>query len=132
MKNKEMDIPTAEKLNALHDLQMIDSEIDHIKTLRGELPLEVQDLEDDVEGFNTRIGKFKEEAEKEEQNISNYKNQIKDSKAQIKKYEKQQSNVRNNREFDSITKEIEFQEIKFSQREEVAPKIYRSYSLINR
>lgn len=100
---------TEEKLNALYDLQVIDSEIDHIRTLRGELPLEVQDLEDDVEGLNTRINNFKEDSQKEEDNISNYKNQIKDSKAQIKKYEKQQANVRNNREFDSLTKEMEFQ-----------------------
>ena len=97
------------KLNALKELQFIDSAIDHIKTLRGELPLEIQDLEDNVEGLKTRIEKFKEDSENDEKNISNYKNQIKDSKALIKKYEKQQMNVRNNREFDSLSKEIEFQ-----------------------
>lgn len=102
-------IAIEEKLIALSQLQVIDSEIDHIKTLRGELPLEVQDLEDGVEGLKTRIDKFKEEAEKDEKDISNYENQIKDAKAQIKKYEKQQTNVRNNREFDSLSKEIEFQ-----------------------
>ena len=102
-------IAVEEKLVALCQLQIIDSEIDHIKTLRGELPLEVQDLEDDVEGLKTRIDKCKEDGEKDERDISNYENQIKDAKAQIKKYEKQQTNVRNNREFDSLSKEIEFQ-----------------------
>jgi len=109
MTTKTENIAVEEKLVALCQLQIIDSEIDHIKTLRGELPLEVQDLEDDVEGLKTRIDKYKEEGEKDEKDISNYENQIKDAKAQIKKYEKQQTNVRNNREFDSLSKEIEFQ-----------------------
>ena len=100
-----------QKLKALYDLQNFDSEIDKIRTVRGELPLEVQDLEDDIEGLQTRVGKFNDELEALEQEIANRKIQIKESKAAMKKYEKQQDNVRNNREYDSLTKEIEFQNL---------------------
>ena len=106
-----MDFTPEQKLKALFDLQNVDSEIDKIRTVRGELPLEVQDLEDDIEGLQTRVGKFNDELEVLEQEITNKKNQIKESKAAIKKYEKQQDNVRNNREYDSLTKEIEFQNL---------------------
>lgn len=100
-----------EKLRALYRLQLIDSQIDKIKTIRGELPLQVQDLEDEIEGLSTRIKNIKQEISDLEKSISDRKNQIKESQALIKKYKEQQNNVRNNREFDSLTKEVEFQEL---------------------
>lgn len=106
---KEMSVE--EKLRALYDLQLIDSKIDRIRTVRGELPLEVQDLEDEIAGSETRIKKMKDEFASLEAEISHRKNAIKDSQALIKKYEQQQANVRNNREFDSLSKEIEYQNL---------------------
>tara|TARA_Y100000782_G_C10189132_1_gene269254 strand:- start:12714 stop:13508 length:795 start_codon:yes stop_codon:yes gene_type:complete len=100
-----------DKLRALYRLQLIDSEIDKIRTIRGELPLQVQDLEDDIEGLNTRIGKLKSEVKDLDGEISNKKGQIKESEAAIAKYKEQQNNVRNNREYDSLNKEIEFQSL---------------------
>lgn len=100
-----------EKLKALYALQKIDSEIVRIQTIRGELPLEVQDLEDEIVGLETRIGKLTDELKELEQGVTDKKNLITDAKANIKKYEKQQNNVRNNREFDAISKEIEFQNL---------------------
>jgi len=98
-----------EKLRALYKLQKINSEIDKIRTLRGELPLEVQDLEDDIVGLETRIEKLQEEIKNFDSAVSSKKNDIVNSKSLIKKYEEQQNNVRNNREFDSLSKEIEYQ-----------------------
>ncbi|MDA3953060.1 MAG: C4-type zinc ribbon domain-containing protein [Bacteroidales bacterium] len=103
------DLTVEEKLKALFELQMVDSEIDNIKRLRGELPLEVQDLEDEIEGLQTRVQKFDDDAVKMEESILSKKNEITDAQALIKKYTEQQNNVRNNREFDSLSKEIEFQ-----------------------
>ncbi|WP_117884372.1 zinc ribbon domain-containing protein [Aureibaculum luteum] len=109
MAKKEL---TAEdKLRALYDLQLIDSRIDEIKNTRGELPLEVEDLEDEIEGLNTRLTNFNNDIENLETSIKNRKNTIEEAKSAIKKYTTQQKNVRNNREFDSISKEIEFQEL---------------------
>jgi predicted nucleic acid-binding Zn-ribbon protein len=107
-----------EKLRALFKLQVINSEIDKIRTLRGELPLEVQDLEDEIAGLETRIEKLQEEIKSIESAISSKKNDIVNSKGLIKKYEEQQNNVRNNREFDSLSKEIEYQtlEIELSEK----------------
>lgn len=105
------DFPVEKKLKALFDLQNIDSKIDSIRTVRGELPLEVSDLEDEIEGLATRVGNFKEETEGVEEKITNKKLEIKESKSIIKKYEKQQGNARNNREFGSLAKEIEFQNL---------------------
>lgn len=98
-----------EKLKALYRLQVVDSEIDKIRTLRGELPLEVQDLEDEVEGLETRIGKLNEELKEMETAIKTKNNEIGEAENLIKKYEEQQNNVRNNREYDSLSKEIEYQ-----------------------
>ncbi len=97
------------KLVAIFTLQSIDSKIDRIRIVRGELPLEVQDLEDEIEGFVTRVNKFKHEVKELEMDISAKRNAIKDSLELIKKYESQQMNVRNNREYDSLSKEMEFQ-----------------------
>ena len=106
---KEMTI--AEKLDGLYNLQRIDSEIDRIRTIRGELPLEVQDLEDELEGLDTRIANIESEIKELDTEISDRKNGNKDADTAIAKYKEQQNNVRNNREFESISKEIEFQEL---------------------
>jgi len=103
------DLTVEEKLKALFELQVVDSKIDDIKRLRGELPLEVQDLEDEIEGLQTRIQNYEEELEKLNDSIVHKKNEIKEAESLIKKYSEQQNNVRNNREFDSLAKEIEYQ-----------------------
>jgi len=103
------EITVEEKLRALFMLQTIDTQIDKIRTIRGELPLEVQDLEDELAGLQTRITNLSDEVSQLDNSINDKKNAIKDSLALIKKYEAQQGNVRNNREFDSINKEIEYQ-----------------------
>jgi len=110
-KAKTEEISVEEKLRVLFELQQIDSKIDKIKTIRGELPLEVRDLEDFVAGLETRIGNFTEELKTLEDAIVEKKNVIKEAQALIKKYETQQGKVRNNREFDSLTKEMEFQNL---------------------
>jgi predicted nucleic acid-binding Zn-ribbon protein len=103
--------PVEVKLEALYKLQKVDSEIDRIRTQRGELPLEVQDLEDDIAGLETRLSKLNEEVKDIDLHITEKKNAIKDSEALIKKYEEQQGKVRNNREFDALSKELEFQSL---------------------
>ncbi|MBE0673198.1 MAG: hypothetical protein IH591_00920 [Bacteroidales bacterium] len=108
-KAPEIEVSIEEKLRALYSLQLVDSEVDKIKILRGELPLEVQDLEDEVAGLETRIGNLREEVEGLEQAVAKKNTEISESQALIKKYEEQQNNVRNNREYDSLSKEIEFQ-----------------------
>lgn len=108
---KTIETTIEEKLRALYDLQLIDSRIDKIRDVRGELPLEVEDLEDEVAGLNTRMEKLKEGLEVIENNIATKKNQIEEAKTLIKKYTKQQDNVRNNREYNSLSKEIEYQEL---------------------
>lgn len=106
---KTVEIPMEQKLKYLYDLQMVDTEINKIKNLRGELPLEVQDLEDELAGLSTRIANLKVEVKELEQAIHGKKNEIVEAQSLIKKYQEQQNNVRNNREFDSLSKEIEFQ-----------------------
>ncbi|WP_440881869.1 zinc ribbon domain-containing protein [Tenacibaculum sp. C7A-26P2] len=105
------DITVEEKLRALYDLQLIDSRIDEIRNVRGELPLEVEDLEDEVAGLNTRLSNLANDVTSLESDISAKKQAITEAKALISKYEEQQKNVRNNREFDSLTKEVEYQEL---------------------
>ncbi len=99
------------KLVALLSLQQIDSQIDNIRIVRGELPLEVEDLEDEIEGLQTRIDKYIADISDHEKKVKEKEMAIKDSKALIKKYEEQQMNVRNNREYDSLSKEIEYQNL---------------------
>jgi predicted nucleic acid-binding Zn-ribbon protein len=109
-KNSEVaEMTVAEKLKALYDLQLVDTSIDKIRILRGELPLEVQDLEDEIEGLQTRVSKYDDDIEALEKSISGKKQEISNAQDLIKKYEEQQNNVRNNREYDSLSKEIEFQ-----------------------
>ncbi len=105
------DISVEEKLRALYEMQSIDAEVDRIKTLRGELPLEVQDLEDEIVGLDTRISNLNTEVSDLGDTITKKKQEIKEADLLIKKYVAQQSNVRNNREFDSISKEVEFQNL---------------------
>jgi predicted nucleic acid-binding Zn-ribbon protein len=105
------EVSVADKLDALYELQKIDSEIDRIRTIRGELPLEVQDLEDELLGLETRIAKVDEEMKDLETEVLDRKNATKDAETAIAKYKEQQNNVRNNREFESLAKEIEFQEL---------------------
>lgn len=99
------------KLEALNILQSIDSKVDEIKKVRGDLPEEVRDIEDEIIGIETRIGKYNEDVKEFESGISAYKITIKDAEKLIKKYEEQQTNVRNNREFDAISKEVELQQL---------------------
>ncbi len=107
-----------EKLKSLYQLQLIFSEIDHIKTLRGELPLEVQDLEDEVAGLRTRIGNISGNIEEIKAEEAKRRIKIEEAKAMIEKYTEDQNNVRNNREYDLLAKEIEFQtlEVEFCEK----------------
>ncbi len=101
----------AQKLEALVKLQSIDSKIDELRKLRGDLPDEVQDLEDEMEGYKTRQGKFEADLKELEEAIKKNKEGIKEAEKLVKKYNEQQKNVKNNREFDAITKEVELQEL---------------------
>jgi predicted nucleic acid-binding Zn-ribbon protein len=105
------EVSIEKKLIALYSLQQIDSQVDKIRIIRGELPLEVQDLEDEIAGLETRIENYLQENSVLEKSITEKKFSIKDSQTLIKKYEEQQMNVRNNREYDSLTKEIEIQSL---------------------
>ena len=105
------ELSVEDKLRAIYDLQLIDSRIDEIRNVRGELPLEVEDLEDEVAGLSTRLEKLKNDFETIEDQIKVKKNSIDEHKESIKRYTKQQETVRNNREFNSLTKEVEFQEL---------------------
>lgn len=106
-----MEKTIAQKLEALTELQAIDSQLDELKKVRGALPEEVRDLEDENAGYETRIQKYKQEIGALDDEIEKNKQAIKDSEKLIKKYEEQQMNVRNNREYDAITKEIELQRL---------------------
>lgn len=111
VKKDPSELSVEEKLKALYQLQTMLSEIDKIKTLRGELPLEVQDLEDEVTGLTTRVEKIHGEISELKSDVATKKIEIETAKASIDKYKAQQDNVRNNREFDVLTKEIEFQSL---------------------
>ncbi len=110
--NSEVSIE--DKLRALYSLQSIDSKTDEIHRLCGELPLEVQDLEDELVGLETRIAKIETEITACQSEIAKRKNDIVAAKEAIKKYQTQQLQVRNNREYDSISKEIEFQNLEIN------------------
>ena len=108
---KKVEITIEDKLRALFDLQLIDSRIDEIRNIRGELPLEVEDLENEIEGSNVKVEKISNEISEFENNIKDYKNSIEEAKALISKYSEKLNNVRNNREYNSIVKEEEFQKL---------------------
>ncbi|HIE74091.1 MAG TPA: hypothetical protein EYQ06_07520 [Flavobacteriales bacterium] len=123
---KKVNIITVEdKLKALYQLQCVDSNIDNIRVVRGELPLEIQDLEDDIFGLNTRIEKYNEELTALDDNLAASRLKKKDAKALIKKYDKQIANIKNNREYESLSKEIEFQtlEIELCEKKEKEIKV---------
>ena len=105
------EMTVAEKLKALYDLQLVDTAIDKIRILRGELPLEVEDLEDEIEGLQTRVSKHDDDVTSLEKSISGKNQEISNAQELIKKYTEQQNNVRNNREYDSLSKEVEFQSL---------------------
>ena len=104
-----MEQTVEQKLKALYELQTIHTKIDRIRQVRGELPMEVNDLEDEVAGLETRIQKIKNELDDLEDAVVTRKNGIKDSQSATKKYETQLNEVKNNREYDAISKEIEIQ-----------------------
>ena len=108
---KKKETTVENKLRALYDLQLIDSRVDTIRSVRRELPLEVQDLEDEVTGLTTRLEKLTDSVDSINEQIKMKKNLIEEAKALIKKYTDQQKNVRNNREFNSLTKETEYQDL---------------------
>lgn len=120
----EKEITVEEKLFALYDLQKVVSKIDEIKILRGELPLEVQDLEDEIIGLNTRLEHFDAEIADLLANINSKKIEIEEAKTKIERYAEQQKSVRNNREFDNLSKEVEFQTLEI----ELCEKRIREYS----
>jgi uncharacterized protein len=120
----EKEITVEDKLKALYDLQKAVSKIDEIKILRGELPLEVQDLEDEIIGMNTRMENFESEVNEISTTIASKKNEIEESRMKIARYKEQQDNVRNNREYDNLSKEIEFQTLEI----ELSEKRIREYT----
>ena len=120
----EKEITVEEKLFALYDLQKVVSKIDEIKTLRGELPLEVQDLEDEIIGLSTRLDHYDAEIKDIIPNIASKKIEIEEARVKIDRYKEQQENVRNNREFDNLSKEIEYQSLEI----ELCEKRIREYT----
>jgi len=109
MANKELTV--AEKLKNLYELQLIDTETDQIKILKGELPMEVRDLEDEIVGLETRTGRLKGNVDELENDVARHKANIKEAEMLIEKYTEQMDNVKNNREFDALTKELELQKL---------------------
>jgi predicted nucleic acid-binding Zn-ribbon protein len=121
----EKEISVEEKLKALYELQKVYSKIDEIRNLRDELPLEVQDLEDEIIGLNTRLENYKNEIEELETAIKAKKLEIEQARTKIEKYKEQQENVRNNREYDNLSKEIEYQTLEI----ELCEKRIREYTV---
>lgn len=111
MAKRKKETTAEDKLRVLYDLQIIDSRIDRIREVRGELPLEVEDLEAEISGLDLRLEKITEEIDDLKRQIAEKKNTIEEAKSLITKYEEQQNKVRNNREYDAISKEIEFQNL---------------------
>jgi predicted nucleic acid-binding Zn-ribbon protein len=111
MAKKIIEISVEEKLRALYDLQIIDSRLDEIRNTRGELPIEVEDLEIEIEGLEKRSEKFESEIKEQNDEVNNKKEVMSHAESLIGKYKTQQDNVRNNKEFESLSKEIEFQEL---------------------
>ena len=123
-KTADVDYSMQEKIMALYELQKIDSKIDEINKVKGELPLEVQDLEDEMAGMKTRIEHINAEIEELNTLTKQRKREVDQAKIMIGNYKEQQNNVRNNREFDAITKEIEYQELEI----ELAENRLKEYS----
>ncbi len=123
-KTTEVDYSMQDKIIALYELQKIDSKIDEIDKIKGELPLEVQDLEDEIAGLKTRIENINTEVEELTSLTKQRKREIEEAKMMIAKYTEQQNNVRNNREYDALTKEIEYQNLEI----ELAEKRLKEYA----
>ena len=123
-KTNDVDYSMQEKIMALYELQKIDSAIDEINKVKGELPLEVQDLEDEIAGLNTRVENINAEIEELNSLTRQRKREVDQAKIMINNYKEQQNNVRNNREYDAITKEIEYQELEI----ELAEKRLKEYA----
>ena len=121
----EADYSMQEKIIALYELQKIDSQIDEINMIKGELPLEVQDLEDSLAGLNTRVENVSSEIEELNQLVKQRRREIDQAKISITNYTEQHNNVRNNREFDAITKEIEYKELEI----QAAEKYLKEYAV---
>lgn len=121
---KEKEVTVEDKLRALFELQSVNSKIDEIKTLRGDLPLEVQDIEDEIIGLSTRLENINSEIVEFNTMVSNKKVEIEESKIKVDRYTEQQNNVRNNREYDNLSKEIEFQTLEI----ELGEKRIREYT----
>ena len=132
------DRTVADKLIALSRLQETFTKIDHIKTLRGELPLEVQDLEDEIEGMETRLKHLEEDNKRQVQAVATEKAKIQKAEERIEEYKEQLNNVKNNREYDNLSKEIEFQASRSNSLRSASPKgrprssTARSVSLLSR
>ncbi len=122
--SEQVDYSIEEKIVALYELQQIDSKIDEINKLKGMLPLEVQDLEDAIAGLDTRVENLNTEIDNLTAQTKQRKEEIEQSKSLIARYEEQQNNVRNNREFDSLSKEIEYQKLEM----ELAEKRIKEYA----
>ena len=123
-KTADVDYSMQEKIMALYELQKIDSKIDEINKVKGELPLEVQDLEDEMAGMKTRIEHINAEIEELNSLTKQRKREVDQAKIMIGNYKEQQNNVRNNREYDAISKEIEYQELEI----ELAEKRLKEYA----
>ena len=108
---KKSEVTLEDKLRALYDLQLIDSRVDEIRNVRGELPLEVEDLENEIVGLENRLESFQQEVSDFDFQTKEQKNKIEVAKEEHKKYEENLKNVRNNREYNSIVKEQKFQEL---------------------
>ena len=127
-KTAEVDYSMYEKIVALYELQKIDSQIDEINKVKGELPLEVEDLEDSVEGLNTRIANITSEIDELASLTRQRQREIEEANALIARYKEQQNNVRNNREFESLDKEIEYQELEIT----LAEKRLKEYAVASK
>lgn len=127
-KKDPTDLTVEEKLKALYQLQTTLSAIDEKRALRGELPLEVQDLEDDIAGLTTRIEKIQTDIEQFDRAIDQKQHEIEDAQASVERYKKQLEMVSNNREYDTLSKEIEFQELEI---ELCSKKIREAQQMIN-
>ncbi len=124
--------PTIEtKLKALYKIQTIDSELDKLSAVRGDLPLEVADLEDDITGLNTRLDNIKQALTDLDEHIKQNKAAVKDKEKTIVKYKEQLNDVRNNREFEALSKEIEIMELEILTLEKASKEAYNSIEIKN-
>lgn len=127
--NNQAELPIALKLKQLYELQQIDSEIDKLHIIKGELPVAVSDLEDEIAGLNTRISKLNSSVADMEQDAANHKVNVKQSEDLIKKYEKQLNTVKNNREYDALNKEINLQRLEIQLSEKKAKEVVEQVKL---